>query len=351
MTKLDDLFIVKNGIATTDLNVLLRQEADAIPLIRPASTQLRTLAGWVSRANVKQQNIYPAESLFVSTNGEGSHTYAYVSQFEFVPNSDVSVLLPRVPMTLLEKIFYARCITLNRFLFSYGRKPKGDRLKNIALPSDLPEWIDSADSSPLLKTIGELAKKASKPRPLAPERIGADTVALSELFDVEYGTDMELLRMERDAEGINFVSRTSKNNGVSARVRQITSVNPTPAGVISVAGGGSSVLSAYIQNEPFYSGRDLFILKPKFKFTEEELLFYCMCIRANQPRYNYGRQANKTLNQIRVPARHSIPKWVYGALKRVAGGISQQVGNQLVAPAKRSKVGKLRDQRARPVAA
>ena len=39
-------------------------------------------------------------------------------------------------MPLFEKIFYAYCISINRFKFSYGRKPKGERLENIMLPID-----------------------------------------------------------------------------------------------------------------------------------------------------------------------------------------------------------------------
>ena len=37
-------------------------------------------------------------------------------------------------MSLEEKLFYAVCITKNRYRFSYGRKPKGKRLKSLVLP-------------------------------------------------------------------------------------------------------------------------------------------------------------------------------------------------------------------------
>lgn len=40
-----------------------------------------------------------------------------------------------------------------------------------------------------------------------------------------------------------------------------------------------------------------------------EKLYYCMCIRANSYKYNYGRQANKTLKNIELP--DYIPEWVY----------------------------------------
>jgi hypothetical protein len=51
--------------------------------------------------------------------------------------------------------------------------------------------------------------------------------------------------------------------------------------------------------------------------TNDELLFYCCCIRANQYRYSYGRQANRTLKQLQIPSRTAIPRWVYGGFDRV----------------------------------
>lgn len=63
-------------------------------------------------------------------------------------------------------------------------------------------------------------------------------VPLSDIFDVVYGTNLELNAMELDEQGINFVSRTARNNGVSAKVRQFEDVEPIEAGVLTVAGGG-----------------------------------------------------------------------------------------------------------------
>lgn len=134
-------------------------------------------------------------------------------------------------------------------------------------------------------------------------------IKVGELFDVKYGVNLELNRLENDANGINFVSRTAKNNGVSARVKRLTDVEPIPAGMITVAGGGS-VMESFVQPEQFYSGRDLYYLKPLIELTLQEKIYYCMCIRANKYRYNYGRQANRTLRDILVPSSDQIPEWV-----------------------------------------
>lgn len=143
-------------------------------------------------------------------------------------------------------------------------------------------------------------------------------VKLSDLFDVEYGDSLELNKLSKDDSGINFVSRTAKNNGVSSRVEKIDFL-PTEAGVITVALGGS-VLSTFLQPEPFYSGYHIHCLIAKTPMTDEEKLFYCSCIEENKYRYNYGRQANRTLKGLMLPSRESVPKWVSeGAVSRFEG--------------------------------
>ena len=131
---------------------------------------------------------------------------------------------------------------------------------------------------------------------------------VSELFDIKYGINLELDALERsdDADAVNFVARTSENNGVVARVKRIPGKEPQPAGILTCASGGR-VLSTFVQNKPFYSGRDLYLLIPKKEMSLEEKLFYCHAIKMNAYRYSYGRQANKTLKNINLPP---VPSWL-----------------------------------------
>ena len=123
---------------------------------------------------------------------------------------------------------------------------------------------------------------------------------IGEIFSVRYGVNLELNSMIIDDHGIPFVSRTVRNNGVSSRVKEVAGLEANPPHTLSVAAGGS-VLATFYQSEPYYSGRDLFYLVPKEKMNVMEMLFYAKCIESNKYRYNYGRQANKTLNEITVP--------------------------------------------------
>ncbi|MFM6199447.1 MAG: hypothetical protein ACKPE1_09950, partial [Dolichospermum sp.] len=69
----------------------------------------------VDKTQIDDKYIYPDNTIYVSTDGQGSHSYSYVSSFEFVPNSNVSVLIPKRQMSLQEKIYYSICVTSNRF--------------------------------------------------------------------------------------------------------------------------------------------------------------------------------------------------------------------------------------------
>jgi hypothetical protein len=134
-------------------------------------------------------------------------------------------------------------------------------------------------------------------------------VKVKDLFDVVYGVNLELVNLTQcnitDINSIPFVSRTENNNGVSAFVEQEIDIEPNPSHTLSVAGGGS-VLSTFYQPLPYYSGRDIYILMPKQKMKIVEMLFYANCIKINKYKYNYGRQANKTLKDILLPSKIDI---------------------------------------------
>lgn len=132
---LGNIFDIYNGILATGLEIHDEPFEGSITLLRPANTIERTVKGYVNRSQIPANHIYPQDSLFVSTDGQGSHTYSYVSNTDSVPNSNVSVLLPKKRMSIEVKMYYARCITENRYLFSYGRKPKGGRLARLKLPA------------------------------------------------------------------------------------------------------------------------------------------------------------------------------------------------------------------------
>jgi hypothetical protein len=129
-------------------------------------------------------------------------------------------------------------------------------------------------------------------------------VELNTLFDIKYGNQFDLYKLDSDEySDINFVSRSSKNLGVSRKVNSFNDIEPFDAGEITVALGGS-VLSTFIQQEKFYTGQNVKILTPKIEMTINEKLYYCLAIEQNKYRYTAcGREANITLSTLLLPSK------------------------------------------------
>lgn len=136
-------------------------------------------------------------------------------------------------------------------------------------------------------------------------------IELQEIFDVKYGNSFDLNKLNQSINGINFVSRTAKNNGISAKVTEIIGAEKMPKGSITVSLGGS-VLEAFVQPDEYYTGYHIYCLTTKndIELTDAQKLFYCACIRSNKYKYSYGRQANRTLKSLLVPSIDEIPDWV-----------------------------------------
>ena len=136
---------------------------------------------------------------------------------------------------------------------------------------------------------------------------------VSDLFSLDYVHSLELNRLDRsdDPDAVNFVGRAARNNGVTARVAPIPGLDPSPAGTLTVAlngQGGAGV--AFLQPLSFYSGFHIMVLTPKSPMSEQEKLWWAMCITANRFRFGFGRQANRTLKSLLLPEASEMPAWV-----------------------------------------
>lgn len=136
---------------------------------------------------------------------------------------------------------------------------------------------------------------------------------LDDIFEVAYGNKLDMNKMTASTpeRGVAFVGRIGGLNGrsgVSGFVEPIPDITPYPAGLLTVALGGS-LLSTYVQQRPFYTAQNVAVLTPLSEMTTVERLYYAMCIHANAFRYStFGREANRSLGTIELP--DSVPSWV-----------------------------------------
>ncbi|MBH0117138.1 restriction endonuclease subunit S [Salinibacterium sp. NG253] len=246
-------------------------------------------------ARVGQVAPYKPGLLTVALGG-ASRLATFVQSEPFYTAQNVAVLQPKTPMTLVEKLYWATCIQANRFRYEGFGREANRTLATLELPDRPPEWISA---NQVVEQLTSMIPPITASESGVP-RAGA---AVGDLFEVRYGQSLELNRLHRVAppSGVNFVSRTDRNNGVSARVKLPVGETPGESGELSVALGGSP-LATFLQPEAFVCGRDVAILKPRTPMSDAEKLYWAMCIRSNRYRFSFGRQANRTLADLALPA-------------------------------------------------
>lgn len=310
MVKISELFNTAYG-NKFDLNKMIRNDSCNISFVSRTEKN-NGVAALVQR----YKNVEPYTAGLISVALGGSVLSSFVQSNNFYTAQNVAVLSPKQEMTLNEKLYYCWCIQKNRFRYSACGREANKTLKDILVPAkeEIPSWVNSINTNVLVSQVESLKKISSCcPFHITQDSIGNDRVNVSDIFDISYGTSLELSRLKRSSSGVNFISRTSQNNGVSAKIAILENTKPIDGGVLTVAAGGS-VLETFYQTEPFYTGFHILCLKPKKQLLPEEMLFYAACIRKNKYLYSYGRQANKTLKDVIVPAPSAIPSWVYGVL-------------------------------------
>ena len=136
-------------------------------------------------------------------------------------------------------------------------------------------------------------------------------VTVEDLFVVTPGHSLDLVALNEttasDPDGVAFVSRKRPNNGVQAFVSRLDDVEPALAGTLTMALGGT-VASTFLQPRSYYTSYHVSILSPKQPMTDEEKLWWALCLWHNRYRYNYGRQANRTHKTLELPG--SPPDWL-----------------------------------------
>lgn len=153
---------------------------------------------------------------------------------------------------------------------------------------------------------------------------------LCDIFKISYGHKFDMNKMEvvERSEGVAFVGRKRNNEGLSGYVKSMSHVDTCPAGTLTVALGGSYLLSAYVQQAPFYTAQNVAVLAPiDNEMSLKVRLYYAMCIRHNRFRYSaFGREANRTLANLELPS--ALPEWVIKSEIPTHEGLADSVSSK-----------------------
>lgn len=201
MTKISDLFALKYG-HSLELNRLHKStKADAVNFVGRSAVNNGVTAKVSKIADVSPA---AAGTLTVALNGQGGAGVAFVQPAPYYTAFHVMILSPKFAMTEKEKLWWAFCITANRFRYGFGRQANRT-LKHLDLPDPkkIPDWVAGVDFGTQFSAIlRELKEWSGRGGQIAKgTAIGSNLCQISDLFDVQYGTNLELLRLTKSADG------------------------------------------------------------------------------------------------------------------------------------------------------
>lgn len=139
-------------------------------------------------------------------------------------------------------------------------------------------------------------------------------INISDIFRISYGNKLDMCNMTPQKNGIAFVTRTSKNNGIGGYVEKLKNEEPYPPKCLTVALGGS-VGSTFLQKQPFYTSQNVAVLEPKEEMADSILLLIATLIEKECDKrfIAFGRELNKHINKdftIKLPiSAAGQPDW------------------------------------------
>lgn len=134
---------------------------------------------------------------------------------------------------------------------------------------------------------------------------------LKNLYDIQMGNGFDKNKLDEDTPEVNLVSRVSYNNGVDVKVGFVDNVEPFEAGLVTVALGGSYLGSCFVQEEPFYTGQNVAVMKHKFDGMSHKVnVFISGLVRfeCKTKYYAFGRELNTHIRRdfdVKLPVKHN----------------------------------------------
>lgn len=250
-------------------------------------------------------------------NGQGSVGYANYMDVDFIGTTDI-VAGYNENLNQFNGIFLATIFSQERPKYSFGRKWK-TYLKNTVIKLPVKHDHNNVpliDSKRIYSNEGYIPDwpfmenyiKSLKYKPISTANYMNGIIALDikkwrffklkDICNISMGNKLDFTNMRMDNPKINFVGRSSENNGVVEKVDLIDNIMPYKKGCLTVALGGS-LGATFIQLEDFYTSQNVAVLEFDNEVTESAKLFIS-CLIMNECKYRFypfGRELNKHIKK------------------------------------------------------
>ena len=232
---------------------------------------------------------------------------SFLQPKKFYTAQNVAVLVPKILMTDAEKIYYCKCISMNRFKYSAFGREANKSLKHLKIPNCVPEWVLEYNNTIEIKST--LNKSVNNLDCSLGDR-NWKWFELHKLFKIERGESEYKYTFNK---GIYpYISATSDNNGVSYWCDKFNS----EGNKITLSYDGS-VGEAFFQHNHFFASEKIAVLDLLNHPLNVYIAFFMIpIIRLEKFRYNYGIkwavESRMKQTKIKLPIDNSgEPDWQF----------------------------------------
>lgn len=289
-----DIFFITNGKGITRQEI--KDHPGELAAIQSAATN-NGIMGFIDEDYCRERNYSFTLEPCLTVARTGSSGYVTFQEHGCCVGDSAKLLLLKGKKKTKNIYLYLRTILMaNKYRYTFARKVTEENYLNdiIELPINEDDEIDyeymenyimqiNGDVASIpdyflqegyekacwyLDTIDQDDFEKEYAGKICDDEIVLDTdkwieFHLYDIFEIHVGNKFDRSKMSMGAPTVNFVGRSSENNGVTAFVDEIEGTEPYKEGNLTVALGGEYLGSCFIQDYPFYTSQNVNVLIPK----------------------------------------------------------------------------------------
>jgi hypothetical protein len=216
----------------------------------------------------------------------GSVLSTFYQPIEYYTGFHIFILTPRKQLSIIEMLYYAKCISSNKYKYSYGRQAN-KTLKDILIPKKIPTNTKASLISFYQQTLTDISREPINKTSLKISDRNWKRFKLIELFDIKGSKTTSIHDLEDWGYGKSpYVTTQATNNGTGGFYDFYTE----KGGCLTV---DSAVLGYCSYQENDFSASDhVEKLIPNFEMNKYIALFLTTILNLEQYRYNYVHSLN-----------------------------------------------------------
>jgi hypothetical protein len=305
LVKISDIFDIEYGNSLELISLLETKSTNhnAIPFISRTENNNGASAFVEKELDIKLNSKH---TLSVALGGSVLSTF--YQPIEYYTGFHIFILTPRKQLSIIEMLYYAKCISSNKYKYSYGRQAN-KTLKDILIPKKIPTNTKASLISFYQQTLTDISREPINKTSLKISDRNWKRFKLIELFDIKGSKTTSIHDLEDWGYGKSpYVTTQATNNGTGGFYDFYTE----KGGCLTV---DSAVLGycSYQEND-FAASDHVEKLIPNFEMNKYIALFLTTILNLEQYRYNYGRKCSQTrMNfiNIKLPTKNTQPDWQF----------------------------------------